>query len=163
MSTLTVLKFYTADGADRIAEALRDLQKAELITLRDAALVSWPDGRSKPKTRQLFPIGGLSALDGAFWGLLFGILFFIPLAGMVLGVAFGGISGSMVDIGIDDPFVRDVRKQITKGTSALFLLTSRPIVDRITNEVRRRKIEFEVVTTELPAAQEELLRETFAS
>ena len=53
MDTLTVLKFPEADGADRMIHKLEDLQKQELIQIVDAAIVSWPQGKSKPRTRQL--------------------------------------------------------------------------------------------------------------
>jgi hypothetical protein len=42
-------------------------------------------GRKKPKTEQLRSLTGALALGGAFWGLLFGLLFFIPLLGMAIG------------------------------------------------------------------------------
>jgi uncharacterized membrane protein len=72
MATLTVWKFDTPDGAERATETLADLQKQELIKVHDAAVVSWPEGRKKPKTRQLSGLAGAGALGGAFWGLLFG-------------------------------------------------------------------------------------------
>ena len=90
MATLTVWKFDTPDGAERATETLADLQKQELIKVHDAAVVSWPEGKKKPKTRQLSGLAGAGALGGAFWGLLFGLLFFVPLLGMAVGAAMGG-------------------------------------------------------------------------
>ncbi len=69
-------------GADTAITTLENLQKQELITVHDAAIVSWMDGAKKPKTRQLHNLAGVGALGGAFWGgLLFGLLFFVPLLG----------------------------------------------------------------------------------
>jgi uncharacterized membrane protein len=51
MATATVLKFATADGADTALVRLQDLQKQDLITLHDAAIVSWPSGRKGPSTK----------------------------------------------------------------------------------------------------------------
>src|SRR4051812_48772695 len=79
MSTLSVLKFETAGGADQMSNLLRGLQKQQLITVEDAAVVTWPEGTKKPKTRQLHNMAGIGALDGAFWGMLFGLIFFIPI------------------------------------------------------------------------------------
>ena len=66
MDTLTVLKFPEADGADRMIHKLEDLQKQELIQIVDGAIVSWPQGKSKPRTGQLNNLAGFGALDGAF-------------------------------------------------------------------------------------------------
>ena len=43
--------------------------------------MTWPAGKKKPKTQQLNSLTGAGALGGAFWGLLFGLIFFVPLLG----------------------------------------------------------------------------------
>src|SRR5215217_2774959 len=159
VDTLTVLKFPEADGADRMIHKLEDLQKQELIQIVDAATVSWPQGKSKPRTRQLNNLAGFGALDGAFWGLLFGLIFFVPIFGMEIGALMGGMSGAFADIGIDD-FVNEVRENVTEGTSALFLLSRGAVVDRVAEEVKG--LDFEIIETNLPKEQEEKLREAFA-
>jgi uncharacterized membrane protein len=53
MATLSVLKFNDLNGADRVLVALQGLQERQMITLEDAAVVSWPQGKKKPITRQL--------------------------------------------------------------------------------------------------------------
>jgi hypothetical protein len=53
LATLSVLKFEDPYGADRVLIALQGLQERQMITLQDAAVVSWPEGNKKPKTRQL--------------------------------------------------------------------------------------------------------------
>jgi uncharacterized membrane protein len=51
MATLTVLKFENANGAEKALHVIQDLSKQELITLHDAAIVTWPEGkRSQYKT-----------------------------------------------------------------------------------------------------------------
>jgi len=52
MATLSVLKFNDPYGADRVMIALQGMQERQLITLEDAAIVSWPQGNKKPKTHQ---------------------------------------------------------------------------------------------------------------
>ena len=79
MGTLTVWKFDTASGADDATETLRQLSSQHLITIHDAATVRWDEGKKKPKTRQLANLTGAGALGGAFWGMLFGLIFFEPL------------------------------------------------------------------------------------
>jgi hypothetical protein len=51
----------------------------------DAAGISWRAGDKKPKTRQLQSPAGTGALGGAFWGFLFGLIFFVPVLGPAIG------------------------------------------------------------------------------
>ena len=159
-TTLTVWKFDTADGAERVENKLIALGKQELIQIHDAAVVSWPEGAKKPKTKQLSNLTGAGAAGGAFWGLLFGILFFVPLFGMALGAAVGAVSGSLANIGIDKDFIESVRSQITPGTSALFLTSSDVVVDRVKDALENEHME--LLTTNLSVEDEEQLREVIA-
>jgi uncharacterized membrane protein len=160
MATLTVWKFDTPDGADRATRTLGELQKQELIKVHDAAVVSWPADKKKPKTRQLSGLAGAGALGGAFWGLLFGLLFFVPLLGMAVGAAMGGLAGSMTDVGIDDDFIASVRQRVTPGTSALFVMTSDAVQDRVQEAFAGQNME--LLATNLSGDEENRLREVFS-
>ena len=160
MATLTVWKFDSAGGAEDAVHVLERLQKEELITIHDAATVSWPDGKKKPKTHQLTNLAGSGALGGAFWGLLFGLLFFIPILGMAIGAAAGALGGSMADVGIDDDFINSVRSQVTPGTSALFVMTSGAVYDKVKDAFEDTHPQ--LITTNLSNDQEAKLREAFA-
>ena len=160
MATLTVWKFDTAGGAEGALVTLERMQKEELLQINDGAYVYWPEGKKKPKTEQLHKLTGAGALGGSFWGLLFGLIFFIPLLGMAVGAAMGAMAGSMSDVGIDDQFIREVRAQVTPGTSALFVLTSNVVVDKVVDEFRNSGAT--LVSTNLTKEQEAKLREAFA-
>lgn len=160
MATLSVWKFPTHDGADRAAATLEGLTKQDLIKVHDAAIVSWPGEAKKPKTRQLNNLTGAGALGGMFWGLLFGILFFIPLIGMAIGAGMGALAGSLSDVGIDDDFIRSVRDRIQPGTSALFVLSSDAVIDRVHDAFEGQPME--LVQTNLSHDEESKLREVFA-
>jgi uncharacterized membrane protein len=160
MATLTVLKFENADGAERALHVVEDLSKRQLITLHDAAIVSWPEGKKKPKTKQLSSMTGVGAMSGAFWGFLFGLIFFVPIFGMVVGAAMGALTGSMADVGVSDDFIKSVRSKVTEGTSALFLMTSGAVKDKVAEAARG--MNFEIIATNLSKEEEEKLREVFA-
>jgi uncharacterized membrane protein len=160
VATLTVWKFTDAEGADRAVSTLEGLAKQQLITVQDAATVSWPSGAKKPKTRQLRSLAGAGALGGAFWGMLFGLLFFIPLLGLAVGAAMGALTGSLSDIGIDDDFIKRARDEITPGTSALFLMSSGAVIDKVRDAFQGEHVE--LVSTNMSDEQERALREVFA-
>jgi len=160
MSTLTVWGFSDPDSAERVRDKLVALQKQELITLHDAAVVTWPADKKKPKTKQAFSTAGAGAAGGAFWGLLFGIIFFIPFFGIAFGAAMGALSGSMQDFGINDDFIDTVREQVTPGTSALFLLSSDTVVDKVKAALEGEQMN--LLTTNLSVDDEAALTELFA-
>jgi uncharacterized membrane protein len=160
MATLTVWKFDGSDGARGALLQLERMQKEELIQIVDAAIVTWPAGRKKPKTEQLRSTTAGGALGGSFWGLLFGLLFFVPLLGMAVGAAMGALSGSLTDVGIDDGFIKRVRDEVTPGTSALFVMSVNAVADRVIGEFRETGAH--LVSTNLSSEQEARLRAAFA-
>jgi len=160
MATLTAIEFPTADGADRALATLEQLQKQRLIQVHDAAVVSWPEGKSKPKTRQANNLVGAGALGGMFWGMLFGLIFLVPLLGAAIGAGMGALAGSMSDVGIDDKFINEVKTKVTPGTSALFALTSDAVIDKVRDAFVG--MHGELVSSNLSAEQEAQLREMFA-
>jgi uncharacterized membrane protein len=160
MSALTVWKFESTNGAQEALDMLADLQKQQLIQVLDAAVVSWEVGKNKPKTRELRDSKRAGALGGSFWGLLFGLIFFIPILGLAIGAATGALIGSMADVGISDSFIRDVREKVTPGTSALFLLSSDAVMDRVSD--RFKDTHAELISTNLTNDQEAKLREAFS-
>ena len=90
--------------------------------------------------------------------MLLGLIFFVPLGSR------GGDRGPLGLLGQ----LRDRRglhkqgqREVTEGTSALFLLESGAVVDRIHDEVKG--MDFEIISTNLPKDQEEKLREAFAA
>jgi len=161
LATLSVLKFNDPNGADRVLIALQGLEERQMINLQDAAVVSWPQGNKKPKTRELHGTAGMGAMSGAFWGFLFGLIFFVPFLGAAIGAGMGALTGSMADVGIDEDFIKQVREKVTPGTSALFALTSGATApERVIDELRQ--YDFEIISTNLPEEQENQLREAFA-
>jgi uncharacterized membrane protein len=155
MTTLLVLEFDSEGGAAQMRDRLLSLQKQKLITIDDAAIMK-KDANGKPKLEQLNNMAGVGALGGAFWGMLFGLLFFVPLLGMAVGAAAGAIAGSISDVGIDDKFIKQVGDSITPGTSALFLLVSNAVVDKVLEQTKDLK--YVVLQTNLSQESEDKLR-----
>jgi uncharacterized membrane protein len=160
MSTLSVWRFDTPDGADNAVQTLEELRKQKLITVHDAATVTWQPGAKKPKTRQLQNMTGAGALGGAFWGMLFGLLFLVPLLGAAVGAAAGALTGRLTDVGIDDTFIKRAKEDITPGTSALFVLSSDAVLDRVQEAFEGSRAD--LLFTNLSSEQETRLREAFA-
>ena len=160
-STLVVLKFDAPEGADKGLELALRLQKDHLLELQDAAGVTWPKGKKKPKTRHLGDLTCAGAWDGAFWGMLFGFLFFIPFVGAAFGAAIGALSAHFADYGIGRDFLEQVRSKVKEGSSALFLLLGQVTTDRVV-EAFKTGPKCEVIASNLSHEQEAKLNEAFA-
>ncbi len=90
MSTLAVIAYPKGDTAAQAAAALAGMQKEYLIQFEDVAWVTKsPEG--KLKLHQGSSLTGAIAAGGAFWGFLFGLIFLVPVAGLV----FGAVSGAL--------------------------------------------------------------------
>ena len=70
------------------------------------------------------------------------------------------MAGSLTDVGIDDTFINEVRDQVTPGTSALFLMSSGAVLDKVRDAFDGDRAE--LVFTNLSNEQEAALREVFA-
>ena len=163
MATISGFKFDTPDGAGKMVDLVKDLSKQQLIVLQDAAIVTWPEGKKKPNTEHLANMTGAGAVSGAFWGMLFGLIFFIPFFGMVVGAAMGALSGHFANYGIDKDFIEQAQAKVTEGTSALFLMTSAAVGDKVTDAIKDSGLEFEIFYTNLSKEQEAQLREEFGA
>ncbi|HEY3562451.1 MAG TPA: DUF1269 domain-containing protein [Kribbella sp.] len=162
MGTLTVWKFGSSDGANQAIGTLEGLAKDGAIRMHDAASVSWQPEKRRPRTRQLRSMTGPGAVGGMFWGLLFGTIFLGPITAVAIGAATGAFAGSLVDVGIDDDFIKSVRDEVTPGTSALFLLSSDEETDKVRATFRATGLRAQLIQSNLSDEQEAAIHELFA-
>ena len=155
MSTITVLKFDTEGGADKALDVMQSLAKQQLFTLYDVAITTWPTGMGKPKIKQVTNLTGDGTLDSAFWGMLFGLTFSTPLSGASTDIP----AGFFTNVGIGDDFIKLVREKVIEGTSALCMVTSDGVLDRISEVMQ--DVDFELVSSSLSKQQDAQLKAAF--
>jgi uncharacterized membrane protein len=158
VSSLAAWIFTDTSGAEAAATRLgRAGDRGSRI--QDAALVTWPRQQPRPTTRQLHDLGS-EELEETFWGLLFGLLFFVQPFTLAVGTALGSTEASLADVGIADYFVESARSDVQPGTSALFVLTTHdelPWLDgQLESLVRNR------IATDIDRDAELRLREHFS-
>jgi uncharacterized membrane protein len=142
MSELVVIAFDTPEEADRVLTELARLQKEYLVDLEDAVIaIRQSDGKVNLKQSiNLVRVGATSGgLSGAVWGTLVGLLFLNPLAGAavggLIGAGTGALSGSLIDYGIDDNFIRSLAETLQPNTSALFVLVRKAQPEKVLAEL----------------------------
>jgi uncharacterized membrane protein len=135
MSDLIVIGYEDAATARQAYEQVLTLQKDFIIELRGLAIVDVDaDGKTHVDTPQR--IIGSSAAAGALWGLLFGVLFFVP--GMALvGGALGALFGKLSKTGVNDRFRAQVQDLLTPGHSAVVIMATKITDDKFAAGMQR--------------------------
>jgi len=159
MTAFTVWKFDRPDGAEQAVSLLKKAEDDNLVEVVDHATVSWPEGETKPKIRHGRDSTVRGTGWGAFWGLLLGTLFTVPLLGVAAGAGIAALSKATEKLGISQKELEQIRGEITEGTSALFLVSEQGNLDRLGE--RLRGMNMTLVQTNLTSAERELLLETF--
>ena len=128
MADLVVIGYEDEATAKRAYAKVQDLQKDMVIDGTAATLTRRPDGKISVET----PTGavGAGAAGGALWGGLIGLLFLVPVGGIILGGILGAMMGKVADMGIDEDFRRRVQDVLQPGTSAVVLLFSKVTPDK---------------------------------
>jgi len=131
MTTFTVWKFETPDGAAQAADYLKIAQSQGVLTIVDHAVLTWPEGADKPVTHHSHDSEKSGAAWGALWGVLCGAVFLIPVAGAVVGAGLGILAKTTDGTGIRKEDLETIRTEIVPGTSALFMVTEHADLDRL--------------------------------
>ena len=159
MATLIAFRFDTVGGADNALGAISMLQEHQLITLLDAALVVWPKGKNRPTTRHVVLPSRTQLLDSTFWGMLFGLIFFVPVLDAGQRAGIDRLASALSDVGIEEKFIYQARSKLTEGTSALFVLSQDGVVDRILDASKGEKPD--LIAINLTRDEETRLRNLF--
>jgi uncharacterized membrane protein len=95
------------------------------LKLDDAVLLV-KDGEGHTVVHETIdPQPGRTALSGAVWAGLFGLLLGGPvgwLAGAAIGAGAGAVTAKVVDLGIPDEWVKWFREAVAPGTATVVLL-----------------------------------------
>ena len=136
MSELIAVAYPDQERAKEVIHALQRMRDEHLLELEDAVYVT-KDSAGKVDLHQTLGATGAGALAGSFWGLLIGLLFFAPVAGLALGAAGGALAGKLTDLGIKDDFIRSLSAEMKPGSSAIFALVREVTVDKVLQELSR--------------------------
>lgn len=134
MSNLIVIVYPSELQAEQVRLDFIRMQKEYLVSLEDAVIaVKKPDGKVKLHQMYNLTLGG--AISGALWGTLIGLIFMMPVFGLILGAGTGAAAGALSDVGINDDFMKKLASTLTPGSSALFVLVDSEITDKVRAEL----------------------------
>jgi uncharacterized membrane protein len=133
------VSFDKVTRAEEVLLALVHLQQEGEIALSDAVVVQKDDTGKVRVHQTIDPTPGRSAMTGTIWGMLVGMLFGGPvfLAAAAIGAGSGALMAKLVDLGLDDDWVKEVGHWLDPGTSALLILVAADVRPAVLAELGR--------------------------
>ncbi len=157
------MSFAKASRAEEVLLNLSHLQQEGEIRLADAVVVVKGDNEKVHIRQTVDPSPKTGALNGSMWGLFIGLLFgpIGPIVGAVAGASGGALMAKLVDIGLDDNWVKQVGEWLDPNTSALLLLVADDVHPTVLRELER--FEGKVLYCTFPDAVRHELEEALAA
>ena len=122
MPNLMVITFEDPEQAHQVLDALREEEHHHQISLDDSAIVVKDKDGTVEVDNEVDRGIKIGVLGGGLLGLLIGFLVGGPLVSLALGAIAGALGGDLANLGIDQRFINDVTKDLSPGSSALFLM-----------------------------------------
>ena len=131
MADLIVIAFDSESDAEAAYNTVQQLQDDLVVQLAGLALVKV---NSEGKTSVEYPGGvaniGFGAVGGALFGTLIGILFFVPVAGLVVGGLVGALFAGLDKAGMDSEFRGRVQSAVSAGKAAVVIYATKLTADK---------------------------------
>ena len=139
MNPLIVGVFTDTLKAEHVRLDLLKMQSERLIDL-DEVVVAVRETTGKVVLHHASHLTLPGALSGGFLGTLVGVILLNPVfavLGFAAGTLVGAVSGSLMDIGVEDEFVEELAEHLKPGTSALFALVKSGTEDKVVEKLRK--------------------------
>jgi uncharacterized membrane protein len=153
------ISFDDALRAQEFLLAMTRMSKAGQLVLRDAVVVVKDDDGKVHVRETVDPQPGSTALSGAVWTGLLGLLLGGPvgwLAGIGLGAGAGALIAKVVDVGIPDEWVEWFKTAVRPDTATIVALASDIDLPALYREAARFSGGDLVHTTLMPGASAHL-------
>lgn len=132
---MMVVSFADENRAGEVLETLKQMEDPAVADLKSAAVVV-KDASSKvtiKETRDFDAKQG--AMAGALAGGVLGLLRGGLIKGAILGAAGGAAAGKMIDLGLDDDFLKEIGDNLESASSAVVALVDFAQVDQAMAEL----------------------------
>ncbi|MET0145441.1 MAG: DUF1269 domain-containing protein [Ilumatobacteraceae bacterium] len=137
---LAAISFDDELRAVEFMTAVTRLARDGRLTLHDAVFViKDKDGKTHVReTKDLQPSS--TAIGAGLWAGLFGLLLGGPVGMLVaggIGAGAGAVTAKLVDIGVTDDFVAQLREMVRPGTATVVVLADHVQTDAVLTELHR--------------------------
>jgi len=123
--TLVGVSFESHFRAQEFLVAVSGLAATGKLKLRDAVTIVKDEHGKAVAHETIDPTPGRSAMSGAMWAGLFGLILGGPvgwITGLAVGAGAGAASAKLIDLGIPDEWVEWFKTAVQPGTATVALL-----------------------------------------
>lgn len=139
MAILFALVYPDIATAEQAAVTTHGMAEAHYLDILDSSLIT-KNAKGKIEHVGEHHTVRTGAVAGALIGGFTGLLFFVPVAGIAAGAAFGGLIGRWTKSGASDDFTKfreQVSTDLQPGGAALLLLCETDARDRVIHDLGR--------------------------
>jgi uncharacterized membrane protein len=139
MSDLFVVAFDGELKAEQVRLDLLSLRHRHLVDLEEAVVVI-RTASGKVRMHHSTHFTAPAALGAGFLGMMVGLMLLNPILaviGGITGTALGAVVGALKELGIDEPFMKELATHLKPESSALFILVKEGPPQKIYAEVEK--------------------------
>jgi uncharacterized membrane protein len=134
---MIVVSFDDENRADEVLDTLKQMEDTAVVDLKSGAVVV-RDASGKVTIKETSDFDAKQgAIGGALAGGVLGLLGGGLLKGAILGAAGGAVAGKVIDLGLDDDFLKEIGDSLGTSTSAVVALVDFDQVDQAMEELDR--------------------------
>lgn len=134
---MMVVSFDDEYRADEVLDTLKQMEDKAVVDLKSGAVIV-RDASGKVTIKETSDFDAKQgAIGGVVAGSLLGLLGGGLLRGAILGAAGGAVAGKVIDLGLEDDFLKEIGDSLGTSTSAVVALVDFDQVDPAMEELDR--------------------------
>lgn len=132
---MIVVSFADENMANEVLDTIKKMEDKAIIDLKSGAVVV-RDASGKVTIKETSDFDAKQgAIGGAIAGSLLSLLGGSLIKGAILGAAGGAVAGKMIDLGLDDDFLKEIGDSLGISSSAVVALVDFDQVDQAMEEL----------------------------
>jgi len=132
---MIVVSFADENMADEVLDTIKKMEDKAVVDLKSGAVVV-RDASGKVTIKETSDFDAKQgAIGGAIAGSLLSLLGGSLIKGAILGAAGGAAAGKMIDLGLDDDFLKEIGDNLESASSAVVALVDFDQVDQAMEEL----------------------------
>ena len=132
---MIVVSFADENRADEVLDTIKKMEDKAVVDLKSGAVVV-RDASGKVTIKETSDFDAKQgAIGGAIAGSVLSLFGGSLIKGAILGAAGGAMAGKMIDLGLDDDFLKEIGDNLETASSAVIALVDFAQVDQAMEEL----------------------------
>jgi uncharacterized membrane protein len=132
---MIVVSFDDENRANEVLDTLKQMEDTAVVDLKSGAVIV-RDASGKVTVKETSDFDAKQgAIGGAIAGSVLSLLGGSLLKGAILGAAGGAVAGKVIDLGLDDDFLKEIGDSLGTSSSAVVAMVDFDQVDQAMEEL----------------------------